>query len=147
MTEFIKNKLLVSIVIGTSLALTGCSEASETNSTVTTENNWSVTHVDAQGAHALLASQPGTLVLDIRTPREIEGGYIESAIFADFSHNDFEAQLTALDKETPYIVHCKGGGRSTKALSTLEKLGFKNITHMDGGLDDWKRAKLPLVTP
>lgn len=147
MTQFFKNRVFLSIGLGAMLALSGCSEANETENTTATQTAWSTAHVDAKGANALLTANPETIVLDIRTPGEIEGGYIDGAVFADFSQADFENQLTKLDRDKAYIVHCKGGGRSTKALSSLEKLGFKNVTHMDGGLDDWKRAKLPLVTP
>lgn len=113
------------------------------NGSVSTAFN--VTHVEAQGAYALLASKPDTVVLDIRSPKEIKDGYIEGAVFANFFDVDFAEQLTKFDRNTPYIVHCKGGGRSTKALTTLKELGFTNITHLDGGLDSWKRRKLPLT--
>jgi len=52
-----------------------------------------------------------------------------------------------LDKDTPYLITCEGGGRSTKALTTLEELGFTNITHLDGGMKDWNKAELPVRTP
>ena len=147
MTPFFKNQILISIALGTTLVLTGCSNADQTESGATAEASWSVAHVDAKGASALLMSQPETIILDIRTPEEVEEGYIDGAVFADFSQADFEAQLTKLDPSAAYIVHCRSGGRSTKALTTLEKLGFTNITHMDGGIKGWTQAKLPLVTP
>jgi len=59
--------------------------------------------------------------LDIRTPEEIEKGHIPDAIFSDFQSNDFSEKLSKLDRNTPYIVHCAGGGRSTKALKVLEE--------------------------
>ena len=104
-----------------------------------------VTHVDAVGAQALLKTKPEAIVLDIRTPKEVAKGHIEGAVFADFYADDFAEQLTRLDKETHYVVHCGSGGRSTKALSTLEELGFTNITHMDGGIQGWNKANLPLT--
>ncbi len=104
-------------------------------------------HVDAMGARKLLATATETIVLDVRTQKEIDGGYIEGAIFANFYEEDFAQKLSKLDRNKPYLVHCKGGGRSTKTLGLLKDLGFTNITHLDGGLDGWKRAKLPLVMP
>lgn len=104
-------------------------------------------HVDAKCAQALLSANPEALVLDIRAPKEISGGHIEGAVFVNFFDKDFKHQLRRLDRDAPYIVHCKGGGRSTKALAVLSDLGFKNITHMHGGLDDWKREALPLMKP
>lgn len=104
-----------------------------------------VNYVDAIGAQALLTAKPDTIVLDIRTRKEIDKGYIEGAVFADFYDDDFSQQLTKLDRKASYIVHCGSGGRSTKALTTLEELGFTNITHMDGGIQGWNKANLPLT--
>jgi len=52
-----------------------------------------------------------------------------------------------LDKDAPYLITCGSGGRSTKALTTLEELGFTNVTHLDGGMKDWHKAELPVKTP
>ena len=141
--------LLMTCLAGTFLAQAACTQATtETKpgqESAQMSSGFQVSHVDAKGALSLLAEQPETVVLDVRTPGEIKGGYIEGAVFADFKDQDFVQQLTKLDKDTPYIVHCKSGGRSTKALTTLEELGFTNVTHMDGGLDGWKRENLPLT--
>lgn len=149
-------RALILCVASAALSLSACGESSNataTNAPVT--NNAAteaapraaVTHVDAKGAQALLSEKPDMVVLDIRTPKEIDGGYIEGAVFADYYGDNFKAELSKLDRDTPYIVHCKAGGRSNRALSTLAELGFTNITHMDGGLDSWKRENLPLTKP
>jgi len=52
-----------------------------------------------------------------------------------------------LDKDTPYLITCESGGRSTKALTTTEELGFTNVTHLDGGMKDRNKSGLPLKTP
>lgn len=142
-------KILKTVFIGSTAMIAACSNAeSDPNAIQTTEaqsKGLTVKHVDAQGAYALLSSNPTVTVLDIRSPKEIRDGHIDGAVFANFFDEDFEQQLTRLDRNKPYIVHCKGGGRSTKALTVLEDLGFTDITHMDGGLDDWKRDALPLT--
>ena len=51
-----------------------------------------------------------------------------------------------LDKETTWLVHCKSGVRSGKTLPLMKKLGFKSIIHMDGGINDWRAAELPVST-
>lgn len=141
--------ILKTIFLGAAAMMTACSGAKTNTSQSQTPQTSSLTvmHVDAHGAQALLSSNPKAVVLDIRAPKEIKTGHIEGAVFANFFEEDFEEQLTRLDKSTPYIVHCKGGGRSTKALSVLAELGFTDITHLDGGLDGWKKAKLPLTKP
>lgn len=141
--------VVIAALAGTSLMLSACSAAqteAKTNSSEAAQR-LQVKHVDAQGAQALLLANPDAVVLDVRTPKEIEDGHIQGAVFADFLGGNFKENVSRLDKSAPYIIHCKGGGRSTKALSILETMGFTNITHMDGGLDGWKRADLPLTRP
>ena len=154
MGKLMRAHLKAMVVIGVmSLALSqaSCTRANTGDSraqvTEQASPQFHVTHVDAVGAQALLKTKPDAIVLDIRTPKEVAKGHIEGAVFADFYADDFAEQLTRLDKETHYVVHCGSGGRSTKALSTLEELGFTNITHMDGGLRDWNKANLPLTQP
>jgi len=106
-----------------------------------------VKHVKAQWASELLLANPDMVVLDLRTTKEISSGYIEGATFADFKDDTFKSQLSQLDRNKQYIIHCKAGGRSEKALPVLKELGFKHITHLDGGLDGWKKENLPLVKP
>jgi rhodanese-related sulfurtransferase len=149
------NRALCIAVISCALIVAGCGPASSQSTVQNTDApvinqtpvKFAVKHVNAQEASTLLAAMPETIVLDVRTPKEIKGGHIEGAKFANFYDADFAEQLTKLDRQTPYLIHCKGGGRSTKALRTLKELGFTNVAHMDGGLDGWKREKLPLTTP
>lgn len=103
-----------------------------------------VTHVDAAGAEKLV--KMGTVkVLDVRTPDEYKEGHIVSAKNIDFTGSDFEKQVSALDKTGTYLVHCQSGGRSTNSLEIFEKLGFKFIYHLDGGMKAWTQAGLPVT--
>ncbi len=155
MTLIHSNRAIRIAVISCTLIVAGCGPASSQSTAQKIDApalkqmpvKSIVKHVNAQEASTLLAAMPETIVLDVRTPKEIQGGHIEGAKFANFYDADFAEQLTKLDRQTPYLIHCKGGGRSTKALTTLKELGFTNVTHMDGGLDGWKREKLPLTTP
>ena len=141
--------ILISCIAGAAFSLAACEQAKTETLPAQESSEMSpalkVTYVDAKGAYALLKVKPETVVLDIRTPKEIKNGFIEGAVFADFYDTDFAQQLTKLDRDTPYVIHCGSGGRSTKALTTLEELGFTNITHMDGGMNDWQSANLPLT--
>lgn len=147
----IKNILLIAITLSNLMlspsvyAQSSSSGGAEKAAIEDNKATWSASHVDAQGAYELLISNPQTIVLDIRTSKEISNGYIEGAKFVDFYDDDFAQHLSKLDREAHYIVHCAIGGRSSDALTIFKKLGFTNITHMDGGIRSWKRKKLPLI--
>ncbi len=102
-----------------------------------------VKHVNAAGAAQALAENKQLVVLDVRTPAEFQGGHIAGARNLDFNADTFAVELGKLDRQTPYLVHCAPGGRSTRALSVLRQLGFRSVTHLDGGFNAWTEAGLP----
>jgi rhodanese-related sulfurtransferase len=48
------------------------------------------------------------------------------------------------DRNKRIILHCASGGRSALATQTLMQMGYTNIAHMDGGINAWKEAGLPV---
>ena len=104
----------------------------------------SVRHVDAEGGAKLLAGNPGVVVLDVRTPGEFGAGHLAGAKNIDFNESEFGSELAKLDRDKTYLVHCGAGGRSTRALETFQKLGFKSVVHLDGGYNAWVQAGKPV---
>ncbi|MCX6853306.1 MAG: rhodanese-like domain-containing protein [Verrucomicrobia bacterium] len=103
-----------------------------------------VKHVDAEGAAKLI--QAGSItILDVRTADEFSEGHLKDAKNVDILAKDFATNLGELDKSKPVLVHCQAGGRSTRSLPTLEKLGFSTVYHLDGGFGDWLKAGKPVV--
>ena len=103
-----------------------------------------IEHVAAAAASEKLAADPAIKILDIRTTPEYEAGHIAKSIHIDFQAADFKTKIDELDKAATYLVHCKSGGRSTKSLEAFKELGFAKVIHLDGGLDGWKAAELPI---
>ena len=102
-------------------------------------------HLYAQQAAEWLESDKNVVVLDLRTADEFRTGHLKNAVNVDYKAPDFEQQLAKLDRSKPYLLHCALGGRSTKALPVLQKLGFADVRHLDGGIQAWQNAKLPVV--
>ncbi|MEM1323820.1 MAG: rhodanese-like domain-containing protein [Bacteroidota bacterium] len=81
-------------------------------------------------------------LLDVRTRKEYDAGHIEDAYLINFFGADFAARLEKeLDKEKPVFVYCKAGGRSAKASTKLQELGFKEVYDLEGGYTAWTRHK------
>ena len=125
-------------------APTETSEAAPVSSEADAEAT-QVDHVDAKGAAELLASEEKPVVLDVRTPEEYAEGHIEGSTMIDFKAPDFEAKVAELDRDQTYLIHCRSGRRSSDALPTLKKLGFKHIVHLDGGFNAWSEAGEPVA--
>ncbi len=104
-----------------------------------------VYHVNAVEAHSLLSNSKTVQVLDVRTPREFQQGHIEGAINVDYYADDFAEQLTALDPNIEYLIHCRSGVRSGKSLAILKSVGIKKLIHLDGGIKAWLSSGFPLT--
>ena len=80
------------------------------------------------------------VILDVRTPQEYAQERLPNAILENMQEDDFEQNIAKMDKNQTYLLYCKVGGRSSKALETMKKTGFKQVFHLDGGIVEWKKA-------
>ena len=86
----------------------------------------------------------GAILVDIRETDEHAREKITGAQHLPLSKLD-EAKL-ALDEGKPVIFHCKSGARTARNASRLaQKVGGGcEAFVLEGGLDAWKKAGLPL---
>jgi rhodanese-related sulfurtransferase len=86
------------------------------------------------------------MILDVRTPEEIAEGYIQGAVFADFKADNFRDKIQELDKTADYVVHCRSGQRSEKAIEIMTELGFTGTLVNGGGMEEAAESTgLPVV--
>ena len=74
----------------------------------------------------------GALVIDTRTPREYKAGHIAGAV--NIPYDVIEIGIGDHPKQTPIIVYCQSGRRSSIAKKTLEQAGYTHVVN-GGGLD------------
>jgi glyoxylase-like metal-dependent hydrolase (beta-lactamase superfamily II)/rhodanese-related sulfurtransferase len=83
-------------------------------------------------------------VVDVRRIGEWNSGHIREAIHIPLNILSKEASAKlSQDKKTAAI--CAGGYRSSMATSILEKLGYRNITNVIGGMNAWNSSQLEVV--
>jgi len=92
----------------------------------------------------LIKENPGVL-LDIRTPNEVNDGHLENASFIDYYDEDFLEKASWIKKDQPIYIYCHAGGRSAKAANQLISLGFKEVYNLIGGYSQWKDNDFPVV--
>ncbi len=110
----------------------------------------SVTIIEVSAAKDFVAHNENAVIMDVRTPVEYEMSHITGAVNVNVQDESFQDMVVALDPNKTYIVHCTknpAGGRSSRALETLQRLGFKNLYSLEGGYVAWKDAELPLTEP
>lgn len=87
---------------------------------------------------------PDFVVLDVRTPEEYEKGHIENAHLLNAKSDSFEDEIGKMDKNRKYFVYCRTGRKSRKAVELMQKSGYKEAHSIIGGMDKWKRRRLPV---
>lgn len=73
-------------------------------------------------------------LIDVREVEEVEAGKIPGIIHIPLGLLEF--RMHELDKNTPYIMVCRSGGRSGQATQFLEQQGY-DVTNMNGGMMMW----------
>ena len=73
-------------------------------------------------------------LIDVREVDEVAAGHIPGIVNIPLGLLEF--RMHELDKNKPYIMICRSGGRSGQATMFLESQGF-NVTNMTGGMLDW----------
>lgn len=80
-------------------------------------------------------------LIDVRTLPEYKMEHINPCRNIDFKAKDFSDKVKYLDKSRTYILYCKSGKRSKKALSIMSKMGFENLYSLSGGIQSWEGNK------
>lgn len=89
----------------------------------------------------LLINRENALIVDVRAPAEFATGHLPEAKNVPLD------KLESLDaaKDRPLLLVCASGVRSGQAVNKLNKSGYTRAVSLEGGLDAWLAAKLPIV--
>lgn len=86
-----------------------------------------------------LSKNTGPLLLDVREPWEFDYCNIEGSVLIPMG--ELAAELDNLKDEIDYdreiIMICHHGIRSRQMGYYMEQAGYKNITNLDGGVEQW----------
>ena len=136
MFEFVKdNATFVGLAIGSGMALL-----------------WPLLNRGASGAAnvsateaVMLMSRSKPLILDVRDATEFAAGHIQGA--KNIPMAELAGRIKEIEKfkDKPVLVHCQRGMRAKSACSILRAQQFSQLHNLQGGLDTWVEAKLPLI--
>ena len=124
----------------------------KSSQTLVTEALKEIKTIDTDQAY-LMAEEKKCNLIDIRDVRELErDGKVEGSNHIPRGMLEFW-----LDPESPYfkegkldqnkemVLFCAGGLRSALAAKTLKDMGFKNVSHIDGGFGAIRQSKFKIV--
>lgn len=93
----------------------------------------------------LLINQKKAVLVDIRDDDFVNNsGVVPNAKRVAIKELKDKANTLAKSKETPLIVLCQTGARSGAAATVLKAAGYNEVFVLDGGLNAWKEAGMPV---
>lgn len=79
------------------------------------------------------------ILFDVRTVEEYMDGHIEGAKSLNVLDDQFDKTISNIDKSQKYLIYCKSGGRSAKALQKMKEAGFTHVLELEGGYQNWTK--------
>jgi rhodanese-related sulfurtransferase len=91
----------------------------------------------------ILAAQPSSPVIDVRTPVEFAEVHVPQARSVPL--DELKPSSLQLQKDQPVYLLCRSGQRATKAAEKFAKEGFTQPVVIEGGTLAWIDANLPVT--
>ncbi len=99
--------------------------------------------IDVPTFQGIFNENPDVPVLDVRKPGEHDSQHIVNA--QNFPLDFINDNMSEINKETAYYIHCAGGYRSTIAASILKTRGYHNLINVQVRFKDMVTAGFPTV--
>ena len=121
-------KVILPLLTALALVMTGCAAPQASAD--------SFRQISMEEAAAMMKTEEGYIILDVRTVQEYESGHIPGAICIP-NETISDAEIPQLpDKDQLILVYCRSGNRSKQAAAKLARLGYKSIVEI-GGIGAW----------
>jgi len=93
----------------------------------------------------MLINRSNAVVLDVREDAEFANGHIADARHIPLAQLAERIKEIQRFKDKPILVNCQAGARAAKACDILRANQFTKVNNLQGGLNAWVQAKLPVV--
>ncbi|GAA0374415.1 MULTISPECIES: rhodanese-like domain-containing protein [Micromonospora] len=100
--------------------------------------------VDVATARALIANNPDTLIVDVRTPGEYDSAHVPGSINLPLDQVDAHLGRIVDDAGGRMLLICQSGARATQACTKLVNAGLPAATVVTGGMNAWITAGGPV---
>ena len=85
----------------------------------------------------------GAVLLNVHVP--FEGDIEGTNLSIPFDTIANSTKLLPADRDTPILVYCRSGRMSAIASKELNRLGYRDVSDLDGGMVAWEKSGRPVV--
>lgn len=83
-------------------------------------------------------------LIDTREESEWNEKRIPNSVYIGKGIIEREIEHLYPDESTTIILYCGGGYRSVLAAENLQRMGYKNVYSLIGGIGEWEEENLPI---
>lgn len=82
-------------------------------------------------------------IIDVRSREEYDSGHVPGALHISVA--DIEKDITQLNLKSSeeIVLYCEKGGRASKAQTLLQDMGYYEVRHLRGDMQQWRVENLP----
>nr|WP_217283128.1 rhodanese-like domain-containing protein [Paraburkholderia sp. NMBU_R16] len=92
-----------------------------------------------------LINRRNAVIVDLRPAADYAGGHLPSARHLEFADLQAKIGQIAKNKGNPVLLVCQNGLQSNKALRVVREAGYAEVHVLQGGLNAWQQAGMPVV--
>ena len=89
---------------------------------------------------ARLDAKEAFRLIDVREESEYAAGHLPGATHLCKGVIERDIERVVPDSTAQLVLYCGGGYRSALAAENLQRMGYTNVTSMDGGFRAWREA-------
>ncbi len=83
-------------------------------------------------------------LIDVREESEYQAGHVPGAVHLSKGIIERDIEAAIPDTGTEIYLYCGGGFRSALSADNLRKMGYTNVTSVDGGWRSWTESSYPI---
>ncbi|MDR5819055.1 MULTISPECIES: rhodanese-like domain-containing protein [unclassified Caballeronia] len=92
-----------------------------------------------------LINRRNAVVVDLRPAAEFANGHLPSARNLEVSELQAKIGQIAKNKSNPVVLVCQTGQQSQRASRSVSEAGYAEVHVLEGGVDAWQKAGMPVV--
>ena len=112
---------------------------------IVTDAKQRVREVTTSEVKSKLDRHEKVLVIDVREESEFAKDHLPGAIHLGKGVIERDIEERIPDHNASLILYCGGGFRSALAADNIQKMGYRNVVSMDGGMREWREKGYPVT--